>query len=263
MRLEGQIALVTGGLRGIGRAIADRFAAEGAVVFITDIETTEAATALLPSGERITYIQANVADEADWKSVADGVKDAHGKLDVLVNNAGVDCVGPIQDTLLADWRRIMSINVDGAFLGIQHCHDLLAKAGAARHGGSSIINMASVMGQVGYIDTSAYNTSKGAITLMTKAAAIEFATKKTPIRVNSMHPGFVRTPLFETGMERLVESGAAETTEDMVSVVAEMTPMGRVAEPSEIASSALFLASEESSYMTGSEFTIDGGWTAQ
>ena len=260
MRLQGKTALVTGGLRGIGRATADRFAEEGAKVFITDIDTPEAASALL-KGHKHQYIQANVAEEADWKSVAEKIS-AAGVLNCLVNNAGVDCVGPVQDTTLADWRRIMSINVDGAFLAVKHCHDLLSKGGQDAKVDSSVINVSSIMGKVGYTDTSGYNTSKGAIKLFTKATAIEFAMKKTPIRVNSIHPGFVSTPLLNAGMERLEETGAGSKS-DLMQMLGDMTPMGRVAEPIEIANAILFLASDESAYMTGSEVMVDGGWTAQ
>ncbi|WP_416878482.1 SDR family NAD(P)-dependent oxidoreductase [Litorimonas sp.] len=260
MRLQGKTALITGGLRGIGRATADRFAQEGAKVYITDIDTPEAAKALL-EGHTHQYIQANVADEADWQIVTKVIS-AAGVLNCLINNAGVDCVGPVQDTSLADWRRIMSINVDGAFMAVKHCHDLLSKGGKKSKVESSVINVSSIMGKVGYIDTSGYNTSKGAIKLFTKATAIEFAAKKTPIRVNSIHPGFASTPLLNAGMERLEETGAGSKN-DLMKMLGDMTPMGRVADPVEIANVILFLASDESAYMTGSEVMVDGGWTAQ
>lgn len=237
-------------------------AEEGAHVFISDLEKNPK-LANDPDKGKINYIQADVTSECDRKSLAKHISQDAGALDILVNNAGVDCVGPVQETSLEDWRRIMSINVDGAFLGVKHCHDLLVKSGKKRIGGASIINISSMLGKVGYIDTSGYNTSKGAIPLFTKAIAIEFASKQSPIRANSVHPGFVRTPLLEIGMQRLVDQGEAETSEDLIEMLAEMTPMGRVAEPREIAHAALFLASEEASYVTGSEFVVDGGWTAQ
>jgi NAD(P)-dependent dehydrogenase (short-subunit alcohol dehydrogenase family) len=262
MRLDGKTVLVTGGLRGIGRAMADRFASEGATVFVTDIDDVTQACSLLGENTPIRFIKANVAVEDDWVNVAINIERSCGGLDCLVNNAGVDCVGPIEETNLDAWRRIMSINVDGAFLGVKHCHPLLSR-NAIVGVGSSIINVSSIMGKVGYPDTSAYNTSKGAITLFTKAIAIEFATKKTKIRVNSLHPGFVRTPLLEAGMNRLVEKGVAENAEALIEMLGAMTPLGRVAEPAEIANAALFLASDESRYVTGAEFVVDGGWTAQ
>lgn len=262
MRIEGTTALVTGGLRGIGRSIAERLAEEGAHVFISDLEKSPDIASEFSTG-KISYINADVTNESDWEKLAKHIAAKTGTLDILVNNAGVDCVGPVQETSLDDWRRIMSINVDGAFLGVKHCHDLLVKAGRNRNGGASIINISSMLGKVGYIDTSGYNTSKGAITLFTKAIALEFASKQMPIRVNSVHPGFVRTPLLQIGMQRLVDQGAAEKAEDLIDMLAEITPMGRVADPIEIAHTALFLASDEASYITGAEFVVDGGYTAQ
>ncbi len=119
------------------------------------------------------------------------------------------------------------------------------------------------MGKIGYPDTSAYNAGKGAVKLFSKAIAIEFATKRTPIRVNSVHPGFIRTPLFDKGMQRMVDQGVAESIDDLVAVLSEATPNGRMGTPDEIANAIAFLASDDSSYMTGSEVVVDGGWTAQ
>ena len=156
----------------------------------------------------------------------------------------------------------MSINVDGAFLGVKHCYNILSKA-RERKGGASIVNISSMLSKVGYIDTSGYNASKGAISSFTKAIAIEFASKNVSIRANSVHPGFVHTPLLQQGMQNLVNDGVADSVEVLFSTLAEMTPIGRMAEPNEIANAVLFLASDESSYMVGSELVIDGGWTAR
>jgi NAD(P)-dependent dehydrogenase (short-subunit alcohol dehydrogenase family) len=139
---------------------------------------------------------------------------------------------------------------------------LLAESGASTPCGSSVINVSSIMGLVGYSETSAYNTSKGAVRLFTKSVAIEFASKRTPIRVNSLHPGFVNTPLLAAGMRRWVEQGAAAKVQDLIDALAAATPNGRIAEPAEIAGAAFFLASDDSSYCTGSELIVDGGWTA-
>ena len=259
-----RIALVTGGLRGIGRGIAERLLAEGMQVFLVDIENDETAADLMQGVEgKASYLKLNVIEETQWQSVIGEIKSTKGRLDCLVNNAGVDCVGPVEELTYESWRRIMSINVDGVFLGIKTSATLLAKTGQTTPAGSSIINISSVMGKVGYIDTSAYNTSKGAVTLMSKAVGVEFATKRTPIRVNSLHPGFVQTPLLDTGMNRMVAEGLAEKPEDIKGIIAQATPMGRIADTSEIASGAWFLASDDSGYMTGAELVIDGGWTAQ
>ncbi len=257
MRCAGTTALVTGGLKGIGLAIANRLADEGSTVYITDVDKPSEALSL-----NLNYINADVTNESDWERVAQKIADERDSLDILVNNAGVDCVGPVQETSLINWRRVMSINVDGAFLGVKHCYNILSKA-RERKGGASIVNISSMLSKVGYIDTSGYNASKGAISSFTKAIAIEFASKNVSIRANSVHPGFVHTPLLQQGMQNLVNDGVADSVEVLFSTLAEMTPIGRMAEPNEIANAVLFLASDESSYMVGSELVIDGGWTAR
>jgi NAD(P)-dependent dehydrogenase (short-subunit alcohol dehydrogenase family) len=164
---------------------------------------------------------------------------------------------------MKDWRRIMDINVDGVFLGVKTFTPLLAECGTQFRGGSSIVNVSSIMGLVGYNEVSAYNASKGAVRMFTKGIAVEFAQKKMPIRANSLHPGFVVTPLLHEGFQRWVDKGFAEKPQDLVDAVAGQTPMGRLAEPAELASGVFFLASEDSAYMTGAELVMDGGWTAQ
>jgi len=265
-RLAGRVALVTGGLRGIGLATVERYVAEGASVVISDLDAADSATAasvVERLGHAASYIAANVTDEADWARAADMVRERHGRLHILVNNAGTDLTGAVETISLADWRRIMAINVDGVFLGTRQFVPLMADSGGEFRGGASIINISSIMGLVGYAETSAYNASKGAVRLFTKAIAIEFATKKMPIRANSIHPGFVLTPLLQSGFQRWVEKGFAEKPQDLIDTMAATTPVGRLADPSEIAGAAFFLASEDSSYMTGSEIVVDGGWTAQ
>lgn len=265
-RLQGRVAFISGGLRGIGLATAERFLAEGAEVVLSDLDAEDSATAretMERLGQAASYIAANVAQEADWERARDLVKERHGKCHVLVNNAGIDLTGPVETLSMEGWRRIMSINVDGVFLGTKHFVPMMAASGTDFRGGSSIINVSSIMGIVGYSEVSAYNASKGAVRMFTKGIAIEFATKKMPIRANSIHPGFVMTPLLNAGFQRWVDAGFAEKPEDLVGTMAATTPIGRLADPAEIASAAFFLASEDSSYMTGSEVVVDGGWTAQ
>lgn len=265
-RLSGKVAFISGGLRGIGLAVAERYLAEGASVVLSDLDapdSTYATETLARLSPAASYVRADVTQEADWIAARDHVQAKHGKLDILVNNAGTDLTGPVEGLALDAWRKIMAINVDGVFLGTKHFVPLMAESGAGQKGGSSIINISSIMGLVGYTETSAYNASKGAVRLFTKAIAIEFATKKMPIRANSLHPGFVLTPLLNAGFQRWVEKGFAEKPEDLVAMVAGQTPIARLADPSEIAGAAYFLASEDSSYMTGSEVVVDGGWTAQ
>jgi NAD(P)-dependent dehydrogenase (short-subunit alcohol dehydrogenase family) len=264
--LSGRVALVSGALRGIGLAIAERYLAEGAAVVLTDLAgpADPSVTAVLNRlGGAASYLELDVANEADWQAAEAQVHARHGRLDILVNNAGIDCTGAVEELELTAWRRIMSINVDGVFLGTKTFTRLLAETGRTTRFGSSIINISSIMGLVGYTDTSAYNTGKGAVRLFTKSVAIEFATKRTPIRVNSIHPGFVNTPLLEIGMRKWVALGMAEKAQDLIDQIAAATPNGRLAEPAEIAGAAYFLACDDSSYCTGSELVIDGGWTAR
>jgi NAD(P)-dependent dehydrogenase (short-subunit alcohol dehydrogenase family) len=263
--LEGRVALVSGGLRGIGLAIAERYHREGARVVLADLKEPEHAdvAAVLERLPSARYFKLDVAAESEWQRVERSVRADLGRLDVLVNNAGVDCTGAVETLEFSAWRRIMSINVDGVFLGTKTFTPLMADSGRSTRFGSSMINISSIMGLVGYADTSAYNAGKGAVRLFTKAVAIEFAKKRTPIRVNSIHPGFVRTPMLEIGMQNWVRLGFAEKAQDLIDGIAAATPNGRLAEPAEIAGAAYFLATDDSSYCTGSELVIDGGWTAQ
>ncbi|HUI61264.1 MAG TPA: SDR family oxidoreductase [Steroidobacteraceae bacterium] len=265
-RLAGRVALVSGALRGIGLAITERFLAEGAAVVLTDLAAPHdpaVKQALARLGPGASYVRLDVAREADWLAALPEVRTRQGRLDILVNNAGVDCTGAVETLEFAAWRRIMSINVDGVFLGTKTFTPLLAETGRTTAFGSSIINISSIMGLVGYSDTSAYNAGKGAVRLFTKSVAIEFATKRTPIRVNSIHPGFVRTPLLEIGMRKWAEQGLAASAQDLIDSIAAATPNGRLAQPAEIAGAAFFLACDDSSYCTGSELVVDGGWTAR
>jgi NAD(P)-dependent dehydrogenase (short-subunit alcohol dehydrogenase family) len=264
-RLEGRVALVTGGLRGIGIAIVERFLEEGAEVILADIKPVgdqDIAATLARLGQACSYSQLDVAVEEQWIAAEKTVRAQFGRLDILVGNAGVDCVGAVETIPLQDWRRIMSINVDGLFLGTKHFTPLLSDSGKKHRGGSSIINISSIMGLVGYAETSAYNASKGAARLFSKATAIEFAQKRMGIRVNSLHPGFVRTPLLEIGMQHWADQGAAPSAQALIDQLDQATPLGRIADPAEIAAAVAFLASDDASYMTGSELVVDGGWTA-
>lgn len=265
-RLSGRVAFVSGGLRGIGLAIAERFVAEGASVVLSDLDAPDSAAVaevLAHLGAAATYVCADVTSEADWDRARDHVRDRHGKLHILVNNAGTDLTGPVETLSLDAWRRIMAINLDGVFLGTRAFVPMLSDSGTDFKGGSSIINVSSIMGMVGYSEVSAYNASKGAVRLFTKGIAIEFAQKKMPIRANSLHPGFVVTPLMQAGFQRWVEKGFASSPQELMDTMAATTPIGRLADPAELAGAAFFLAGEDSSYMTGAELVVDGGWTAQ
>ena len=264
-RLENRVAFVSGALSGSGLAIAERYLAEGARVALADLAASEepaVASTLARLGANASYCRLDVAQEVDWQRAESWVRSTLGRLDVLVNNAGVDCTGAVESLEFSAWRRIMSINVDGVFLGTKPFTPLLSETGKTTRFGSSLVNISSIMGLVGYVDTSAYNAGKGAVRLFTKSVAVEFARKRTCIRANSIHPGFVRTPLLDIGMQKWVSLGMAEKAEDLIDALAAATPNGRLAEASEIAGAAYFLASDDSSYCTGSELIIDGGWTA-
>ncbi|HEX8447864.1 MAG TPA: SDR family oxidoreductase [Sphingomonas sp.] len=252
-RLAGRVALVTGGLRGIGHAVVRRFLAEGAAVMVADLSTPEAAAGTLATmAGDVGYVELDVGDEDQWIAAVAAIAARFGRLDILIANAGVGGSGPVRTTSLRDWHAILRVNLDGVFLGTRCCADMLADAGRSLPGGAAIVNMSSIMGLVGLPQVAPYNASKGGVRLFTKSTALEFAAAGTPIRVNSVHPGFVETPL-------LMESSDA----DAIAFYTGATPMGRLARPEEIAAAVAFLASDDASYMTGSELVVDGGYTAR
>ena len=265
MHFTNKIIWITGASSGIGKALAIELANNNAFLILSSRKKQDLAQIqkACKNPENVKIVPLDLEKYDKLEEVAKLAIAAFGRIDILVNNAGVDCVSPVEEMAFEDWRRIMSINVDGVFLGVKTATPLLAKTGAQTPAGSSIINISSIMGKIGYPDTSAYNAGKGAVKLFSKAIAIEFATKRTPIRVNSVHPGFIRTPLFDKGMQRMVDQGVAESIDDLVAVLSEATPNGRMGTPDEIANAIAFLASDDSSYMTGSEVVVDGGWTAQ
>lgn len=265
-RLQGRVAFVSGGLRGIGLACVERFLTEGAEVVVSDLDapdSTVVTDTLAGLGQAASYVQADVAREADWSRALAHVTERHGKLHILVNNAGIGPTGAVQSTTLEEWRRIMAINVDGVFLGVRTFTELLARCGGDVVGGASIINVSSMYGLVGAVDTSAYNASKGAVRLFTKGIALEFATKKMPIRANSLHPGMIETPMMDNGFQALVDQGLAESVRQLKDGMIALTPLGRLGQPEDLAAGVFFLASADSAFMTGAELVMDGGWTAQ
>ena len=254
-RLSGKIALVTGAAQGIGAAIATAFAREGAQVVLTDINeggvvaTAERISASFPT-IRTLGLRHDVASEADWIAVLAQVRAGFGGLSVLVNNAGIVTMGTVEDLDLATWRRAMAINVDGAFLGCKHALPLLRDTQPA-----SIINMASISALVASHNMPAYNASKAALWMLTKSVALQCARAGWNIRANSVHPTFVRTPL----LDELVGHHDQEAT---IAKLARQVPSGRIAEPEDVAAAAVYLASDESAMMTGSEIKLDGGLSA-
>jgi NAD(P)-dependent dehydrogenase (short-subunit alcohol dehydrogenase family) len=252
-RLAGKVALVTGAASGLGAESARRLAREGAAVMLTDIaeqSVGEVARAIQEAGGRAAHSPHDVTSEADWSQVVAKTVDLFGHLDILVNNAGVSG-GPFElmSHGLGDWRRILSVNLDGVFLGLRHAGPAMAP------GGGSVINLSSILGKVALPGAAAYCASKGAVLMLTKAAALEWAP--LGIRVNSIHPGFIDTPMVSGALRR------AENGEERREMIISRHALGRMGEPREIADAVVFLASDESSFMTGSELVVDGGYTAQ
>ena len=249
-RLDGKVALISGGARGQGACEARLFCAEGAKVVLGDVlddQGKRVAAELQASGLPATYVHLDVTKEADWREAVDLAERQYGKLDVLINNAGIDFRGSIEETTEETWGLIMGINVKGVFLGTKSAIPSMRRAG-----GGSIVNISSVAGLVGARTTgAAYTASKGAVRLFTKASAIQHI--KDNIRCNSVHPGPIATEMIR-GL--LADEEAWDQR-------LERLPIGRAGEPEEIAYGVLYLASDESSYMTGSELVIDGGTSAQ
>lgn len=256
-RVEGKVAIVTGGAMGLGEAAAHMLAREGAKLVVTDIkgETAErVAESIRAAGGEAIHLEHDVSDEAAWERVMAATLDRFGKLDVLVNNAGVGWGGAPEEETLERWRRLMSINLDGVFLGTKHA--ILAMKRKAEPGGS-IINLSSIEGLVGDPNLGAYNASKGGVRLYTKSVALYCAKAGLGIRVNSVHPGYIWTPMVE---HYLSEAGDLEEGRKALDA---MHPIGHVGEPDDIAYGILYLASDEAKFVTGAELVIDGGYTAQ
>jgi NAD(P)-dependent dehydrogenase (short-subunit alcohol dehydrogenase family) len=257
-RVQGKVALVTGGASGIGRGCAERLAAEGAVAVVTDLQDAKGAEVVAvieKAGGKAWYLHHDVTDEAAWASVVAEVKAREGRLDILVNNAGIGIGGSILDMKLEDWRRQTAVNLDGVFLGVKHSIPLMRASGD----GGSIINMSSVAGLKGAASLAGYCATKGGVRLFTKAVAMECANAKDGIRVNSVHPGLIETPIWLT-VGQAVNPGANEPP-DLDAMSAMAVPLGVKGWPLDIANGVLWLASEESRYVTGQELVIDGGLT--
>jgi NAD(P)-dependent dehydrogenase (short-subunit alcohol dehydrogenase family) len=250
-RVSGKVALVTGAASGIGRACAELLAREGAVVVLTDLQPgEEVAAGIRAAGGKASFHKHDVTDEARWNAIVADVAKQHGQLDVLVNNAGIAVAGLVTDLTLDQWRHQMAVNVDGVFLGVKCALPLMRKTGKG-----SIINISSIAGLRGAANLSAYCTSKGAVRLFTKSVALECAMMGDGIRCNSVHPGIIETPIWGQ-----VVPGSNEPL-DLDAMTAVRVPLKRKGMPSDIANAVLFLASEDSSYMTGEEMVVDGGMT--
>jgi NAD(P)-dependent dehydrogenase (short-subunit alcohol dehydrogenase family) len=256
--MNGKIALISGAGSGIGRAAALQLAAEGARVLATDqneAAAREVTDQIVKSNGQSAFCRLDVTAERDWQSAVEVAGNRWGGLHVLVASAGISFGKPLTETSLEEWRKVLSINLDGVFLGLKHCIPAIAKSG-----GGSIVIISSVSGIKAAAGAGAYATSKAALRLLAKTAALEGA--KSGIRVNSVLPGGVETPMWQTMpffQDLIAQLGSEEAAFHALGAAA---PLGRLAKPEEIADAIIYLASDESQFVTGAELVIDGGYTA-
>ena len=250
-RLKGKAAYITGGASGLGRAMAEAFAAEGARVAVADINRDGGEEAARRIGAAAIFLPHDVTSEEQWIANLAAAASAFGHLDTLVNNAGIGTRGTVESTTLEEWRRIHAVNLEGPFLGCKHAIPLIAKAG-----GGAIINISSVAGLIGARDSAAYCASKGGVRLLTKSTAMHCAHRRNGVRCNSIHPVYTDTPMVG---QMLAES---RQPEKMLDAMKAMIPVGRLGTPQELAAMAVYLASDEAAFVTGAEFVFDGGYTA-
>jgi 3(or 17)beta-hydroxysteroid dehydrogenase len=244
-RLQGKVAVITGALGGIGRADARVFAAEGARMVLTDVNARGAQELLAELGGEHLFLEHDVASEEDWVRVVAAAEERFGRLDVLVNNAGLMILGTVAGTSLADWRRVNAVNLDGVFLGCKHALPALERAG-----GGSIVNISSIAAMQGVPFAAAYCASKGGVRSLTKAIAVHCREAKNNVRCNSVHPDGVRTPMVVK-----VATGRDDATRAEIEAVSRGS--NRFCEPEDVAAVVLFLASDESRYMNGAEVLVD------
>ncbi|TPI11820.1 glucose 1-dehydrogenase [Mesorhizobium sp. B4-1-3] len=253
-RVAGKVALVTGAGLGLGRASSLLLASEGAKLVVSDIDETlagDTAAEIVKAGGEALALRQDVSKSEDWSAAKAAIEQRFGRLDVLVNNAGIAIAKNIEDTTLAEWRRTMAVNLDGVFLGCQEGVKLMKKSG-----GGSIINLSSIDGIIGEADLAAYCASKGGVRTLTKAVAVHCAEQRYGIRCNSIHPGYIWTPQTENYLRDL------GTLEQEKAKALSRHPIGFLGEPNDIAYMVLYLASDESKFVTGSEMVVDGGYLA-
>ncbi len=246
-RLSGKVALISGAARGMGESEARLFAREGAQVVLGDILEDQGRAAvenITQQGGSATFVPLDVTREQDWQRAVETAEQTYGRLDILVNNAGIVRMAPLDETSLEAWNEVIGVNQTGVFLGMKHAVPAMRRAG-----GGSIVNISSIAGLIGLPNIPAYQASKGAVRLLTKNAAVQYATDK--IRVNSVHPGRIETPM------------TAPLAPERREMLLRLTPLGRDGTAEEVAYGVLYLASDESSYVTGTELVIDGGYTAR
>jgi meso-butanediol dehydrogenase/(S,S)-butanediol dehydrogenase/diacetyl reductase len=249
-RLAGKVALITGAASGIGWATAERFVQEGAIAILADRDTDKLAqrlSGLQAQDNRHRAMTLDVSSEEQWIRATQEIDGEFGRLDVLVNNAGIGYFRSIAEMTYQEWRTILAVNLDSVFLGTKYALPLLGRSGKG-----SIVNVSSIRGLVAGPNTGAYCASKAGVRLFTKSTALECAAMGNGVRANSVHPGVIETPMSAQALDEATKLERSKTI-----------PVRRFGQPAEIAAAIVFLASDESSYMTGSEVTVDGGYTAQ
>ena len=251
-RLEGKTALVTGAASGIGLQTSIRLAEEGALVMMTDINHEEGLQQAEKLGANATFLKLDITVEEEWISVLDETVKRFDRLDILVNSAGMMLIADVEQITLEDWRKVHAVNLDGTFLGCKHGVRVMKEFGAG-----SIINLSSVSGMIGGFNLAAYNSSKGAVRMLTKSVALHCARAGYGIRCNSIHPTFIETPMLESMIRDSPDPEKARQT------LVRQVPLRRIGKPDDVANMIVYLASDESTFVTGTEMVIDGGVIAQ
>ena len=251
-RLEGKTALVTGAASGIGLQTSIRLAEEGARVMMTDINLEEGRQQAEKLGANATFLKLDITEEEEWISVLDETVKRFDRLDILVNSAGMVLIADVEQITLEDWRKVHAVNLDGTFLGCKHGVRVMKEFSAG-----SIINLSSVSGMIGGFNLAAYNSSKGAVRMLTKSVALHCARAGYGIRCNSIHPTFIETPMLESMIRNSPDPEKARQT------LVRQVPLRRIGKPDDVANMIVYLASDESTFVTGTEMVIDGGVIAQ
>ncbi|WP_286815084.1 SDR family oxidoreductase, partial [Maribacter sp. UBA849] len=254
--VKNKVAIVTGGASGLGESSAILLAREGAKIVITDVDDengTKVVQDINNDGGEAIFIKQDVSKEEEWKMVIETTIKTYGKLHIVANSAGIGIGGTVEDVTLDDWKNLINVNLHGTFLGTQYGIKGMKETGE----GGSIINFSSIEGLIGDPNLPAYNASKGGVTIFTKSAALHCAKQGYKIRVNSIHPAYIWTPMVENFLK------AQGNVEEGKKQLESLHPVGHLGEPDDIGYGVVYLASDESKFMTGSELVIDGGYTAQ
>ena len=255
-RVKNKVAIVTGGASGLGKSSAILLAREGAKIVVTDIDEEDGKKVvqqIKANGGEAIFIKQDVSKEDEWKNVIETTLKTFGKLHILANSAGIGLGGTVEEVTLEDWKNLIDVNLNGTFLGTQYGIKGMKETGE----GGSIINFSSIEGLIGDPNLPAYNASKGGVTIFTKSAALHCARQGYGIRINSIHPAYIWTPMVENFLK------AQGNVEEGKKQLESLHPVGHLGEPDDIGYGGVYLASDESKFMTGSELVIDGGYTAQ